>query len=218
MTKEEVINEVEKAKKIVGKSLELDFILDDLRNHIPITNYLSEIVCIGFGCLCDDDGNKITKNIIAVNARQYHLSLLLRSDIEILIKELQETLNEYDNHNISDNYIRYLRIQEIVDTHKKCEEEYNKIKNEKKESIIDDLYLILDATDNAVKIGRSKKPSSRISQLQTSTSHKLELLYKIEGKGYLEKELHKRFADIRLKSEWFKNDGTIIKYFNEELL
>lgn len=215
MTDTELLKEIEKTKQEIGCSQSLDFILNDMRNHIPITSYLREILCIGFGKLLDDNGNEITKNIITVSSRQYHLPLLLRSDIEILIRLLQYTLQEYDKHNITDNYIRGLQIQELVE-HRKEFIAWENTPKEKKEKI-DSLYLVRDTIDNTLKIGRSKSPKSRLQQLQTSTSHKLELLYVIKDKGYLEEEVHKRFAKIRLASEWFENDSSMIKYFKEEL-
>lgn len=216
MSNEELLKAVEKAEQEIGRSQSLDFILDDMRNHIPITSCLREILCIGFGRILDDDGNEITKDIITVSSLQYHLPLLLRSDIEILIGLLQHTLQEYDKHDITDNYIRGLQIQELIEQHK----EFIALQNTPKEkkAKIDSLYLVRDTIDNTLKIGRSQSPKSRLQQLQTSTSHKLELLFVVKDKGYLEEEVHKHFTKIRLASEWFENDGSIIKYFEEELL
>jgi hypothetical protein len=39
------------------------------------------------------------------------------------------------------------------------------------------------------------------------------MLYALKGKAYLEKELHKEFAEIRLASEWFKYDERIIERY-----
>lgn len=65
------------------------------------------------------------------------------------------------------------------------------------------VYFVADRTQNAVKIGYSASPQARLSNLQTSTPSKLELLAVIEGDLQTERHLHKRFADYRLTGEWF---------------
>lgn len=52
-----------------------------------------------------------------------------------------------------------------------------------------------------VKIGVSKNVPERLKQLQTSRSMELRVIHVFNGN--LEKELHKQFADYRLKGEWF---------------
>ena len=211
MTDMQIIKEIKKAKNEFGHITGLEMLEDDILNHTPIRNYLNYIIGLSFGCIDGDD----TK-IITTTAGHYPYPLLLRSDIEELIGLLRETIEYYDDLAITDDVIKYSELKSIIERHKNFLEQ----KNEKKENkvTIDDLYLILDTVDNVVKIGRSKNPDARLKQLQVATTHKLNLLYEIKGKGFMEEELHKRFADIRLAGEWFKNDGTIKKFFKEELL
>lgn len=211
MTDLQLLCEIKKAKNKYWNVMELDMLEDDVLNHIPISKYLDNILGLGFRCIEGDD----TK-IISTNAGHYPYAFLLRSDIELLIQLLNDTLEYYDELAITDDVIKYTRFKDIIRQHEEYLEQ--KSKNKDKNITVDDLYLIRDTVDNALKIGRSKNPKSRLSQLQLSTSHNLELLQSAKGKGFMEKSLHKRFASIRLASEWFKNDGSIIKYFEEELL
>lgn len=211
MTDLQLLCEIKKAKNKYWNVMELDMLEDDVLNHIPISKYLDNILGLGFRCIEGDD----TK-IISTNAGHYPYVFLLRSDIELLIQLLNDTLEYYDELAITDDVIKYTRFKDIIRQHEEYLEQKGKNKDEK--ITVDDLYLIRDTVDNALKIGRSKNPKSRLSQLQLSTSHNLELLQSVKGKGYMEKELHNHFSSIRLASEWFKDDGTIIKYFKENLL
>ena len=69
----------------------------------------------------------------------------------------------------------------------------------------DDLYIIQSDITGAIKIGRSKNPSRRIHQLQTGSPYKLKLLTIAEGKGFMEKEIHKKLIRYKAecKGEWF---------------
>ena len=211
MTDLQLLAEIKKAKNEFGHIMELEILEDDILNHCPISNYLNFILGFGYGCIDGDD-----TAILTPRAGNYPYSLFLRSDIESFIILLRETMEYYDELALTDNDIKYSELKSIIEHHKKYLEQ--KGKKKEKKVIEDDLYLILDTVDNAVKIGRSKNPTARLSQLQLATNHKLKLLQSIKSKGFMEKSLHKRFASIRLASEWFKNDGTIIKYFEEELL
>lgn len=141
---------------------------------------------------------------VSIRSVRTALNRLVDDAIIEIISERKYTIINVLNHN-----------NKNVDICKKyCEQKNIK---KRKRVIIDDLYLILNTFDNTVKIGRSKNPHLRLKQLQTCTSHKLNLLYVINGMGCMEKELHNLFSGIQLSGEWFKNDGTIIKYFEEEL-
>jgi hypothetical protein len=69
-----------------------------------------------------------------------------------------------------------------------------------------DLYIIQSEFTGAIKIGVSKNVEKRISQMQTGAPYKLRAILILEGKGYLEKDLHFLLRDYRTtkkNKEWF---------------
>jgi hypothetical protein len=69
------------------------------------------------------------------------------------------------------------------------------------------MYIYAIGTDTRQKIGLSKDPKSRLSQLQTGNAENLYLHHSIEVSSdrvkMLEKFLHKDIGYKRLKGEWF---------------
>lgn len=66
----------------------------------------------------------------------------------------------------------------------------------------------------AIKIGRSKNPTSRlaeISKLDENIGYKLDVICKVKSENCvsLETELHRKFKDFRIYNEWFKPDVAI---------
>lgn len=74
------------------------------------------------------------------------------------------------------------------------------------------VYFIANREQNAVKIGYSASPSARLSNLQTSTPSKLELLATIEGDMQTERQLHHRFAEYRVSGEWFRLADDLVEF------
>ncbi len=74
------------------------------------------------------------------------------------------------------------------------------------------VYFILNKEVNHIKIGYSKNPKQRLKTLQTSSSHKLELIYSIEGDITIERFLHKQFKNSHIYNEWFYYDDKIIDF------
>jgi hypothetical protein len=132
-----------------------------------------------------------------IDSMKYLIKLLKNS-----IKH-QKAVNNYSEHKNKEYYdsMAYCFIKQPKTIDKK-----------------DDLYLIHDETFDTLKIGRSKNPKSRLTQLQCATSNTLNILYIINGCGNKEKELHKKYAGLRLASEWFVNDGSIIRFFKAGLV
>lgn len=66
------------------------------------------------------------------------------------------------------------------------------------------VYLI-KSKDGTYKIGKSKNPKKRLSQLQTANSNELELIevFKSTNFNKIEKILHDRFKFCKLNGEWF---------------
>ncbi len=66
------------------------------------------------------------------------------------------------------------------------------------------IYFIQNKTTKAIKIGYSKKPTSRLKHLQTATPDELILLGTMHGGLEHESDFLERFAKHRLQGEWFK--------------
>jgi Meiotically up-regulated gene 113 len=65
------------------------------------------------------------------------------------------------------------------------------------------VYFIQAGDHGPVKIGFSNKPDRRLPQLQTGNHRDLQLRHVIPGDKDTERELHERFADARIRGEWF---------------
>ena len=78
------------------------------------------------------------------------------------------------------------------------------------------IYFITDTKN--IKIGfTSGDVKKRLQQLNTGSPFNLYILGWIEGDLQKEKELHKKFANLRLKQngEWFEAHMDLINYINE---
>lgn len=65
------------------------------------------------------------------------------------------------------------------------------------------VYLIRAGESGPVKIGKADEPKTRVIDLQCAHYEKLHLLRVWEGGEAEEKALHLRFADLRIRGEWF---------------
>lgn len=63
---------------------------------------------------------------------------------------------------------------------------------------------------DAVKIGYSTNPEKRMESLQTGASHTLLMLGKVPGTRGTEHMYQTRFANMRLKGEWFEACGPLL--------
>ena len=68
------------------------------------------------------------------------------------------------------------------------------------------IYFVKDTVTQAIKIGRSKKPKGRLSELQTGNPHKLVILGTVAGAANEEASFHGKFVQHRLEGEWFKGE------------
>ena len=74
----------------------------------------------------------------------------------------------------------------------------------------DMIYFIADE-HNRIKIGRSVNPFERLRQLQRATGSKLTLLA-MEPYGRKETILHRKFAHLRIRGEWFRAGDDLVEY------
>lgn len=67
------------------------------------------------------------------------------------------------------------------------------------------VYFLESVGLGRVKIGMSaEKPSSRISTIRSSCPTDLKCVAVVPGGRALERELHKKYAHLRLRGEWFR--------------
>jgi hypothetical protein len=77
------------------------------------------------------------------------------------------------------------------------------------------IYFIQEPAEDAIKIGYSTEPSRRLSTLQTSHPRDLELLAVWPGDQNLEKQIHERFAQFRIRGEWFRPAQELLDFISE---
>jgi hypothetical protein len=75
------------------------------------------------------------------------------------------------------------------------------------------VYFIRNA--KAIKIGFTTDIEQRMKRLQTASSSPLELLGTVAGTLQDEQNLHLRFANLRLRGEWFRGHTSLMAYIRE---
>jgi len=74
------------------------------------------------------------------------------------------------------------------------------------------LKLYFLKSGNAVKIGYSTNPRGRLHSLQTGCSEPAFFAKIIPGRRADEARFHKRYAEYRLRGEWFDLRGSLARY------
>lgn len=79
-------------------------------------------------------------------------------------------------------------------------------------------FVYLIGHDSALKIGWTERHPSkgRLAHLQTATEKTLEIIGYVVGTVEDERELQRRFADHRIRGEWFHPVQEIVAYFQQE--
>ena len=78
------------------------------------------------------------------------------------------------------------------------------------------MFLYLAYTDLHVKIGRTKNPKQRKSELICGCPQSLEIIFALESHTINEETLHRKFREHRIHHEWF-NLHDDIKLFIKQL-
>ena len=126
---------------------------------------------------------------------------------------IDETLKAYEKLGWGEDDIKKRNLELSDAFWEEVKRKERKAEPNKTKKSHDYLYLIHDTIQNTLKIGITANPKNRFRNIQLATSNKLVMLYALQGKAHLEKELHKEFAEIRLASEWFKYDERIIERY-----
>lgn len=134
-----------------------------------------------------------------------------------LRKAIDETLKAYEGLGWNEDDVKKRNLEITESFWREARRKSGEKKKEVTKRPHDFLYLIHDTVQNTLKIGITANPKNRFRNLQLATSNKLVMLYALEGKAHLEKELHQEFAEIRLASEWFKYDERIVERYKSLL-
>jgi hypothetical protein len=77
------------------------------------------------------------------------------------------------------------------------------------------VYAILRPDTQQVKIGIAVDVQARMEALQTASACKLELIGIIEGGRQRELALHRQFAALHIRGEWFRASDDLLAAFRE---
>jgi len=66
-----------------------------------------------------------------------------------------------------------------------------------------------------IKIGFTTDLEGRVSRLQTGSPYDLQLLGTIEGTQRDEQALHRRFANLNVRGEWFRGHTSLMAYIRD---
>ena len=135
-------------------------------------------------------------------------------ELDLLKQNILDTLEYYATHDVSTEDVLAFNERQ----HKEAKEYYNKVMyGNKKESRENEktgyIYLVQNTHTKSLKIGFSKKPKNRVSQLNTSSEFPIKLLYKIKGNTKEERAIHRKFNEHHKKLEWFEYSESIVQYF-----
>lgn len=74
------------------------------------------------------------------------------------------------------------------------------------------VYFIRSGEDGPLKIGWTVDPQKRLEQLQTGSFVRLFILGTIEGSAGGESAFHRRWANYRIRGEWFEPAPEILEF------
>lgn len=77
------------------------------------------------------------------------------------------------------------------------------------------VYFIRAGDDGPIKIGRAVYPRRRMSELQVSHHETLTILAIMPGGEDVEASLHRQFASLSLRGEWFRADAVLLAFIEE---
>jgi hypothetical protein len=77
------------------------------------------------------------------------------------------------------------------------------------------VYFIQNDRTFSIKIGVSVDVKRRLSALQTATQDRLQVVGVMSGGGDLEREMHEKFAHLRLSGEWFSVSPMLLEFVSK---
>ncbi|HXO71575.1 MAG TPA: GIY-YIG nuclease family protein [Bradyrhizobium sp.] len=70
-------------------------------------------------------------------------------------------------------------------------------------------FVSIDQNQELIKIGHTTNLTSRLSSLRTGSPNELQVHLVIPGSRDYEQELHRKFASLRMRGEWFRRAKAI---------
>lgn len=78
------------------------------------------------------------------------------------------------------------------------------------------MVYFLQAPDGKVKIGTTIRLSQRLKQLAKEHGCELRVLAVVDGRYNVEKDLHRRFAHLRIVNEWFEPGDDLLGFIVQD--
>lgn len=77
------------------------------------------------------------------------------------------------------------------------------------------IYFAASPKEHAlIKIGISRKPDARIAGLSAGCPFPVKIIAQIPGTYAVEKNLHRKFSEIRVRGEWFRTDKLLMSFIS----
>lgn len=123
------------------------------------------------------------------------LLYLMEQKVHTLAYEYRRVFNELN------------KMKDVIETHKLVWDIENNTRKEYNEEV-SKAYIMKDSSTGLYKIGKSKNPEYRERTLQSEkpTIKMIKVFH-----SDIESELHKEFADVRVRGEWFKLNKVQLK-------
>lgn len=78
------------------------------------------------------------------------------------------------------------------------------------------VYFIRGEKTGLVKIGYSKAPERRLTDIQVGSGERVRLILQVPGAPVDERAFHARFRDTRDRGEWFREEGELAKFLRKQ--
>jgi hypothetical protein len=134
--------------------------------------------------------------------------LLCLGENSYLTKYIETNNNYYKQEIFKYIYLRHNNKNIFIDD-SKFEDKIKKIRKENKSQIKYKTYIMKDELNSLYKIGKSKNPRLREKTLQ-SEKPSIKIVKVFEEN--IEKELHNKYKEFRVRGEWFDLNKIQINY------
>lgn len=134
----------------------------------------------------------------------------LKSRLSV-IRFCKRVLAKHKIITINDRYVNKCKHKEIINKYVEItgDSSLSNYNNGDKEIEGEYVYVIINSTKDICKIGYSKNPYRRLSDVQVGNHLKLRLYLVFKGGHDTEKRLHAKYRNYRMNGEWFRFEGDL---------